>query len=89
MPTFTEIAKATKKKREIKLVGVDMYIITDKGIPKFDDIGPFKCEFISNRGTKVWPGFVSLIYCRSIGTVAGSLPPKMCRTQTSIRSWTP
>ena len=25
----------------------------------FDDIGPFKCEFISNRGTKVWPGFVS------------------------------
>jgi hypothetical protein len=36
-----------------------MYIITEKGIPKFDDIGPFKCEFISNRGTKVWPGFVS------------------------------
>ena len=59
MPTFTEIAKATKKKREIKLVGVDMYIITEKGTPKFDDIGVFKCEFISNRGTKVWPGFVS------------------------------
>jgi hypothetical protein len=38
MPTFTEIARATKKKREIKLVGVDMYIITEKGTPKFDDI---------------------------------------------------
>ena len=59
MPTFTETAKSTKKQREIKLVGVDMYIITEKGIPKFDDIGPFKCEFISNRGTKVWPGFGS------------------------------
>lgn len=46
MPTFTETAKATKKQREIKLVGVDMYIITEKGIPKFDDIGAFKCEFI-------------------------------------------
>ena len=59
MPTLTDIAKATKKKREIKLVGIDMYLITEKGIPKFDDIGPFTCEFISNRGTKVWPGFVS------------------------------
>ena len=59
MPTLTETAIATKKKREIKLVGIDMYLITEKGIPKFDDIGPFKCEFISNRGTKVWPGFVS------------------------------
>ena len=38
-----------------------MYIITEKGIPNFPDgeFGPFKCEFISNRGTKVWPGFVS------------------------------
>ena len=45
----------------IDLVGVDLYIITDQGIPKFTDgeFGPFKCEFISNRGTKVWPGFVS------------------------------
>jgi hypothetical protein len=62
MPTLTEVAKATKKKKDIKLVGVDMYIITEEGIPKFDDIGDiglFKCEFISNRGTKVWPGFVS------------------------------
>ena len=59
MPTFTETAIATKKKRKITLVGIDMYLITEKGIPKFDDIGPFKCEFISNRGTKVWPGFVS------------------------------
>ena len=42
MPTLTETAKATKKKREIKLVGIDMYIITEEGIPKFDDIGPFK-----------------------------------------------
>ena len=59
MTTLTEIAKATKKKREIKLVGVDLYLITEDGIPTFEEIGPFKCEFISNRGTKVWPGFVS------------------------------
>ena len=59
MPTITQDAIATKKKRDIKLVGVDLYIITDKGIPKFDEYPPFKCEFISNRGTKVWPGFVS------------------------------
>ncbi len=61
MPTFTQEAIATKKKKAIKLVGVDVYIITDKGIPKFADseLEPFKCEFISNRGTKVWPGFVS------------------------------
>lgn len=48
-----------KQKKEIKLVGVDVYVITDKGIPKFEEIAGFKCEFISNRGTKVWPGFVS------------------------------
>lgn len=61
MPTFTDEAIATKKKKKIELVGVDLYIITEKGIPKFADgeFGPFKCEFISNRGTKVWPGFVS------------------------------
>ena len=61
MPTFTQEAIATKKKKKIDLVGVDLYIITDQGIPKFTDgeFGPFKCEFISNRGTKVWPGFVS------------------------------
>ncbi|MCS6288748.1 MAG: isocitrate dehydrogenase [Nitrospira sp.] len=59
--TFSEAAKSTKKKKEIRLVGVDMYIITENGIPSFQDgeFGPFKCEFISNRGTKVWPGFVS------------------------------
>ena len=51
--------KYPKKKKEIKLVGVDMYVITEKGIPKFDEINGFKCEFVSNRGTKVWPGFVS------------------------------
>lgn len=59
MATLTETARATKKKREIKLVGVDLYLITEDGTPTFEDIGPFKCEFISNRGTKVWPGFVS------------------------------
>ena len=61
MPTFTQEAIAMKKKKEVKLVGVDMYIITEKGIPQFKDgeFGPFKCEFISNRGTKVWPGFLS------------------------------
>lgn len=61
MLNFTQEALATKKKKDIKLVGVDVYVITDQGIPKFQDeeFGPFKCEFISNRGTKVWPGFVS------------------------------
>ncbi len=43
----------------IELVGVDVYIITEKGIPQFKEFGPFKCEFISNRGTKVWRGYVS------------------------------
>lgn len=59
--TFSEAARATRKKKEIKLVGVDMYIVTEQGIPTFPEgeFGPFKCEFISNRGTKVWPGFVS------------------------------
>lgn len=61
MPTYTQTAIATKKKKAITLVGADLYIITDTGIPRFTDneFGPFKCEFISNRGTKVWPGFVS------------------------------
>ncbi len=48
-----------RRKKDIKLVGVDVYVITEDGIPHFEEIGPFKCEFISNRGTKVWPGFVS------------------------------
>ena len=47
-----------EKKAETQLVGVDVYIITDKGIPQFNEYGAFKCEFISNRGTKVWPGCV-------------------------------
>ncbi len=55
----TAAALQTKKKKETKLVGVDVYLITEEGIPKFEEYGPFKCEFISNRGTKVWPGFVS------------------------------
>jgi len=48
-----------EKKPNTQLVGVDVYIITKDGIPQFDDYDPFSCEFISNRGTKVWPGFVS------------------------------
>jgi len=47
------------KNPNTQLVGVDVYIITKDGIPCFDYYGAFKCEFISNRGTKVWPGFVS------------------------------
>lgn len=47
------------KKIDIQLVGVDVYVITKDGIPRFEDYGNFECEFISNRGTKVWPGFVS------------------------------
>ena len=50
---------SNEKKTNTQLVGVDVYIITKDGIPQFDDYDPFKCEFISNRGTKVWPGYVS------------------------------
>jgi len=48
-----------KKAKDIKLVGVDVYIIYENGVPQFADLGAFECEFISNRGTKVWPGYVS------------------------------
>jgi len=47
---MTKAAKATR------LVGVDVYIISENGVPQFPDLGQFRCEFISNRGTKVWPG---------------------------------
>ncbi len=50
---------SNEKKTDTQLVGVDVYIITKDGIPRFEDYDPFRCEFISNRGTKVWPGFVS------------------------------
>jgi len=50
---------SAEKKTDIRLVGVDVYIVTNDGIPQLDGYEPFKCEFISNRGTKVWPGFVS------------------------------
>ncbi len=52
-------AKYPKVKKKIDLVGVDVYVITEDGIPKFGEIEGLKCEFVSNRGTKVWPGFVS------------------------------
>lgn len=51
--------KYPKKSQKIELVGLDVYLIVETGTPKFDEIEGFKCEFISNRGTKVWPGFVS------------------------------
>lgn len=51
--------RAKRPAQKITLVGVDVYVITEDGIPKFDEYGPFKIEFISNRGTKVWPGYVS------------------------------
>jgi hypothetical protein len=46
---------------DVQLAGVDIYLMTDEGIPTFTDgdFGPFKCEFISNRGSKAQPGFVS------------------------------
>lgn len=49
----------SKKATDIKLVGVDVYIIDENGVPQFADLDTFQCEFISNRGTKVWPGYVS------------------------------
>ena len=55
-------ATTGRAKRQVKtatLVGVDVYIITEDGIPAFDEYGAFKIEFVSNRGTKVWPGYVS------------------------------
>ncbi len=51
--------RARRPKKPVTLVGVDVYVITEDGIPTFDDYGAFKIEFISNRGTKVWPGYVS------------------------------
>jgi len=38
---------------------VDVYLINEGGVPQFTDFDTFQCEFISNRGTKVWPGYVS------------------------------
>ncbi len=51
--------RAKRPAQPVTLVGVDVYIITEEGIPSFEDYGAFKIEFISNRGTKVWPGYVS------------------------------
>lgn len=51
--------RARRPAKPITLVGVDVYIITEDGIPTFEDYDVFKVEFISNRGTKVWPGYVS------------------------------
>jgi len=53
------LKKYPKKKKKVELVGVDVYLITEEGIPSFPEIEGLKCEFISNRGTKVWPGFLS------------------------------
>ncbi|HSW35872.1 MAG TPA: hypothetical protein VLH18_04630 [Candidatus Limnocylindrales bacterium] len=49
----------SKKIKDVKLVGVDVYVICEDGVPQFEKYGTIECEFISNRGTKVWPGFVS------------------------------
>ena len=54
-----ELVTINKKAKDTKLVGVDVYIINESGVPQFADFDTFQCEFISNRGTKVWPGYVS------------------------------
>lgn len=61
MTTFTEAAKTTSKKNDVKLVGVDMYLSAEGGIPTFTDgeFDPFKCEFISHQESKIRAGFVS------------------------------
>ena len=59
MLTKATTGRAKRPAKPITLVGVDVYIITENGIPQFDDYGAFKIEFVSNRGTKVWPGYVS------------------------------
>lgn len=61
MTTFTETAQTKRKKKDVKLVGVDIDLIAEGGIPKLKDgeFGPFKVEFISHRGSKIPPGFVS------------------------------
>jgi len=61
MTTFTEAAKTTSKKNDVKLVGVDMYLIAEGGVPTFTEgeFDPFKCEFISHQGTRARAGFVS------------------------------
>ncbi|MHB8543439.1 MAG: hypothetical protein ACYC9S_05485 [Leptospirales bacterium] len=59
MLTEATTRRAKRPAKPVTLVGVDVYIITEEGIPTFDEYGAFKIEFISNRGTKVWPGYVS------------------------------
>jgi hypothetical protein len=59
MLTEATTKRAKRPGTSVTLVGVDVYIITEDGIPVFDEYGAFKIEFISNRGTKVWPGYVS------------------------------
>ncbi len=59
MLTKSTVNRAKRPAKTETLVGVDVYIITEEGIPHFDEYGPFKIEFVSNRGTKVWPGYVS------------------------------
>ena len=54
----------------MKLVGVDVYVESETlpDVPK--DHGPLKLTFISNRGTKIWPGerarvaLIDLMQCR-------------------------
>jgi hypothetical protein len=64
-----------KAAKTTKLVGVDVYIITEDGVPQFTGFDPFQCEFVSNRGTKVWPGnflpdlmLVNWYRCRFLAT---------------------
>ncbi len=41
--------------KDMHLIGIDLYIITKGGIPNFDWIEGFKCEFMSNRGRSILP----------------------------------
>ncbi len=41
--------------KDMCLIGVDLYVITKGGIPNFDWLEGFKCEFVSNRGRNLWP----------------------------------
>lgn len=43
---------------QVKIVGTDVFVRTDKmpALKSDADLGAFELKMISNRGTKVWPG---------------------------------
>jgi len=45
-----ESLEVPEAKEAVRLIGVDVYLHVEKGIPNFDGIKRFKCQFVTNRG---------------------------------------